>query len=223
MNSAGQHLGAIADPFEQLHAWGVPADDYDEFLALILHADQPLPQIDVDALLAHGETLELAGHTLTAVITSGHTAGHLSLVIDDLGVIFTGDHVLPQINPGLGLGNLPGSNPLIDYLTSLRAMRAFDAYEALPGHEFRFKGLATRSDQIAAHHLSRTRAVADLVPELGESPVWEYAKRLPWSRGWDGMRGFLRISALTQTNLHLEAVHSGEAEAWLHPALTNQI
>lgn len=198
-----------------LHEWGVPEAHRGEFLSLNAREKKQPTFIEADLVLAHDETFEAAGHALRAIITPGHTAGHMCLAIDDLGVMLTGDHVLPQINPGLGLGNLPGSNPLTDYLTSLRAIREFDAYEALPGHEYRFTGLATRSDQIAEHHLSRTRAVAALVPELGTSPVWEYAKRLPWSRGWEGMHGFLRYSALAQTDLHLVAVRSGEADVWL--------
>ncbi|MBP1326002.1 glyoxylase-like metal-dependent hydrolase (beta-lactamase superfamily II) [Leucobacter exalbidus] len=214
VNGAGRQLLAAADRRQRMQEWGVPHEVQEELLAPVL-LDRPSPAVAADALLADGETLQLAGHTLRAIITPGHTAGHLCLEAPDLGLIFTGDHVLPQINPGLGLGSLPGSDPLIDYLTSLRAMHAFDAHEVLPGHEYRFRGLAVRSDQIVDHHLGRTRAVAALAPELGDSPVWEYAKRSPWSRGWEGMQGFLLFSALAQTSLHLDAVRSGRAEPWL--------
>ena len=212
---SGVHVGS--DPEQQaarLARWGVPAALRDE-LAAMSETERPSEPIAADRLLADGERIRLGGRELTAHASPGHTGGHVCFELECDGVILTGDHVLPQISPGIGLGALPGSSPLLDYLGSLRAMVRFDAHEVLPGHEFRFRGLAARSEQIAAHHLRRTRAVAALVPELGDAPVWEYAARSPWSRGWDAMSGFLLISGLVQTELHLDAVRSGGAEEWM--------
>lgn len=215
LEGEGRLLRTAAQRADLLAAWGAPEAEREEMLDLLKQMDRAPNEVRADLLLGPGDTLQLAGHTLSTLVTPGHTAGHLCLMIEGLGVIFTGDHVLPQIIPGMGLGYLPGSNALIDYLTSLRAMRQFDNLEVLPGHEFRFTGLAKRSQQIAQHDLTRTRAVAALVPEMGGGSTWEYAERLPWSRGWNGMRGFYRYSALAQTNMHLEAVRSGQADEWL--------
>lgn len=212
---AGAHVGAdIAGQAARLTAWGVPTAERRELLELAAN-EQPSAEVGVDASLETGDVLELGAYRLSVQATPGHTSGHLCFVEEAAGVILTGDHVLPQIHPGLGLGALPGSVPLTDYLQSLHAMNAFDAFEALPGHEFRFRGLAARSERIAAHHLRRTRAVVGLALELGEASVWEYAVRSPWSRGWEGMRGFLRVSALMQTEQHLDAVRSGLVQPWL--------
>lgn len=180
--------------------------------------DAPVP----DAVFTDGERIALGGSPrgsggleLVVKLTPGHTDGHACFVAESVGAILTGDHVLPQINPGIGLGTAPGSDPLIDDLTSLSAMRPYDHLQVLPGHEYRFRGLALRSEQIAAHHLRRTREIAALLPELGDAPVWEYARRSPWSRGWEGTTGFMRVSALMQTELHLGAIRDGRAEPWL--------
>lgn len=202
------------DAVARLERWGVPASARGELLDL-REEERPAPAVAPDGLIEAGEVLDLGGRRVRVHATPGHTAGHLCFVLDGAGAIMTGDHVLPGIQPGLGLGTLPGSSPLIDYLGSLRAMAVFDGFEALPGHEFRFRGIRERSGRIAEHHLSRTRAVAALVSELGDAPVWAYAARSPWSRGWERMRGFMRLSALTQTELHLSAVRSGAAAPWL--------
>ena len=41
------------------------------------------------------------------------------------GLLFTGDHVLPTVFPGLGLGGATPSNPLADYLSSVDALRPY--------------------------------------------------------------------------------------------------
>lgn len=199
---------------ERLERWGVP-DDVREQQLRDLDVKQPPAPVQADRLLEPGETLTLAGREIHTFETPGHTTGHLCLVDESVRVIFTGDHVLPGISPGLGLGSTPGSDPLTDYLGSLEMMAAYDNCQVLPGHEYRFTGLAERSRQIASHHLRRTRAIAELEPKLGDVPVWEYASRAPWSRGWGRMSGFLLHSALTQTELHLEAVRSGRVNRWL--------
>lgn len=217
LNAPEATEGYAAAHQSRLLRWGVPAEVRAQ-LTELKDEERPSAPILADLELHDRDRLDFGVATLTARLTPGHTGGHTCFVAESLGVLLSGDHVLPQINPGLGLGSLPGDMPVIDYLESLEAMREFDHLEALPGHEYRFRGLGWRGEQIAAHHLRRTRAVAELRGELGDAPVWEYAKRSPWSRGFDGMRGFLLVSALMQTELHLEAVRSGRADAWLADA-----
>lgn len=209
------HMQEIQIVADRLQRWGVPDEVREQQLRDLTERDEP-DVFEADTLLNHGDTVQLGAFSLQVLETPGHTTGHLCFVDEAAGIIFTGDHVLPGINPGLGLGSTPGSDPLTDYLGSLHAMTRYDALQVLPGHEYRFTGLADRAAYIAAHHLRRTRAIAGLVPELRDAPVWEYASRSPWSRGWERMSGFLLHSALTQTEVHLDAVRSGRADPWLH-------
>jgi glyoxylase-like metal-dependent hydrolase (beta-lactamase superfamily II) len=126
-------------------------------------------------------------------------------------LLYTGDHVLPEIYPGVGIGTLPGRNALADYLDSLDRVAELTHLQALPGHEFRFEGLRERAAQIAAHHLRRTAEVAALTDRLGDAPIWAYAELLTWTGGWARLEGFHLHSALTQTEMHLGLVRSGAA------------
>ncbi len=65
-----------------------------------------------DLLVEDGDVLPIAGREVRALWTPGHTAGHLCLVDEGDGLLFTGDHVLPRINPGIGLGGRTATNPL---------------------------------------------------------------------------------------------------------------
>jgi glyoxylase-like metal-dependent hydrolase (beta-lactamase superfamily II) len=111
--------------------------------------------------------------------------------------------VLPTVFPGLGLGGATPSNPLADYLASIRRLGPWGGHEVLPGHGYRFTGLGERAAQCAQHQLKRARQVAEVLEEQGPHvSVWELASRLTWTAGWEGLHGFQLLSALSQTEMH---------------------
>lgn len=197
-----------------LARWGVPPGRHDELVASFARPSLT-GDVNPDLLVRDGDVLEVAGRRLEVIETPGHTGGHICLVDRRARLLFTGDHVLPRIYSGVGIGALDGTEPLGELLDSLARLSEFDDFTVMPGHEFRFTGLAPRRAQIASHHLRRTAEVAALVPALDRQPVWEYARRLTWTAGWDGLTGFWLHSALRQTEMHLELVRSGRAEEWL--------
>ncbi|WP_194420676.1 MBL fold metallo-hydrolase [Microbacterium abyssi] len=197
-----------------LDRWEVPVDRQAELIAAFT-APSLIEYVMPDAEVADGDVLVLGGRRLTVIATPGHTSGHICLADRERRMIFTGDHVLPRIHSGAGLGILVGDDPLGDLLASLERLAEFDDCQVLPGHEFRFTGLGQRRAQIAAHHLRRTRVVASLSNELGDASVWEWSKHLPWTAGWANLRGFRLHSALRQTEMHRDLVRSGRAEKWL--------
>lgn len=215
-------LAAVVDPAATdpgayrvtVERWGVPHDRRAELLASFTRPSLT-GDVEPDALLADGDALDLGARQLEVVATPGHTGGHVCLADRAARLLFTGDHVLPRIYSGVGIGVQPGDEPLGDLLASLERLAPFDEYTVLPGHEFRFTGLRARRERIAAHHLRRTAEVAALVEELGDATVWEYARRLTWTAGWHGLDGFWLHSALRQTEMHRELVRSGRAQQWL--------
>jgi len=130
--------------------------------------------------------------------------------------LLTGDHVLPHLFPGLGLGYDPDGDPIGDYFESLERVRAFDGDEVLPGHGFRFARLGLRVEQTLAHHLRRAREVAAAFERDPTQTVWQIAAGLSWTAGWDRLEGFTLDSALRQTELHLRFVQDRDRAArWL--------
>lgn len=205
-----------------LDSWGVPADRRPELLALpalpVLPVLPALPVLTAsgatapDAVLSDGRLLDLPGRRVRALWTPGHTAGHVCFDDEDHGVLFTGDHVLPTVNPGLGLGG-PADDPIGDYLRSLRRVAALDRV-ALPGHEAPFPALRERCAALAEHHLRRAREVRDALRARPQATPWELAQGMTWTGGWDGLAGFTRASALAQTVMHRAFVESGAPIAW---------
>lgn len=215
-------LSAVTDPTARdpeayrttLAHWGVPEERHDELVASFARPSLT-GDVEPDLLVRDGDVLDVAGRRLEVIATPGHTGGHICLADRDARLLFTGDHVLPRIYSGVGIGVLDGTEPMGDLLASLDRLAPFDDYTVLPGHEFRFTGLGARRARIAAHHLRRTGEVAALAAELGDRSVWTYASRLTWTSGWHGLDGFWLHSALRQTEMHLGLVRSGRADAWL--------
>ncbi|WP_433794987.1 MBL fold metallo-hydrolase [Actinoplanes sp. CA-252034] len=199
---------ALAAWMRDLH---VPAEEIDGLIgrfgaAVDLHF---APLADADVMLNDGDLVPLAGRRLRAVWTPGHTPGHLCLLEPDAQVLLTGDHVLPRISPNIGL-QLSGEDPLGLYLESLGKVAAYDECEALPGHEYRFRGIAARAAELDSHHRDRCREILTTVERLGAATIWQLASRLTWSRPWDEI-GPMLVGAVAETAAHVELlIRSGD-------------
>jgi glyoxylase-like metal-dependent hydrolase (beta-lactamase superfamily II) len=190
---------------DQQVAWlrsvGAPDDVLDEVTpeALERFTHVALP----DRLLEDGDRPDVPGWQLRAVHTPGHTPGHLCFADEGTGLFFSGDHVLPRITPNISANRHEADDPLGNFLHSLQAIRSMEATEVLPAHEWRFRGLAERVDQIAMHHAHRLDELAGVVADHPGSVPWELAGHLRWSRSWDQYDGHLRIMAVNETVAHL--------------------
>ncbi|MGY1702457.1 MBL fold metallo-hydrolase [Geodermatophilus sp. SYSU D00766] len=156
-----------------------------------------------DRLLEDGDRPDLPGWSLRAVHTPGHTPGHLCFAEEGGGLFFAGDHVLPRISPNISTTPAGAPDPLRDYLASLETVAGQPAGEVLPGHEWRFSGLAERTRELRAHH---ERRLAELLAAVRAHPggtPWELAAHLTWSRPWSQYARRMRIFAVTETDAHL--------------------
>jgi glyoxylase-like metal-dependent hydrolase (beta-lactamase superfamily II) len=183
---------------------GAPAEVMAEFNADLADILGLFRLADPDVLLADGDTLDLPGREVRVVWTPGHTPGHICLHDTDHNLLLTGDHLLPRISPNIGLTPGTQDSPLGSYLDSLRAAGGFDSAEALPAHEYRFRGIAGRAEMLIKHHDARAREVLDIITAAGQPTIWEVTTRLTWSRGWDQITGFMRRAALFETAAHIE-------------------
>lgn len=201
---------------KRLDDWGVPVERRAE-LGVSGDREWPTVHLGADIRIGDSERLPIPGRTITALLTPGHTSGHVSLHDADMGVIMTADHVMPTVHGGLGLGGSSGTNPIADYLLSLRRISEFDDCEVAPGHEYRFHGLAERCATAAEHHLRRTREVLAAIETHGDATVWEIASCLNWTAGWENLRGDYAVLALAQTEMHVDFIRSDAAAPFLGP------
>lgn len=203
------HLAeGVADIEAKFERWGVPMERRDEIRVLGRMSGDDGPTI-ADEVLDGPTVVDFGSRRLEVVATPGHTPGHACLVDRAGGIVFTGDHVLPKIYPGLGLGGPTDTNPIADYFLSLDVIERFDDLEVAPGHAYRFRGLAERCAEIRQHHLKRSMEAEQVLAEQPGATTFEIASRLSWTAGWGRMTGFFLFSALSQTEQHLEFVAAG--------------
>ncbi len=156
-----------------------------------------------DFLLRDGDLIALNGRQIRAIWTPGHTPGHLCLHDEDNGLLLTGDHILPRISPNIGMLPHTVIPPLGPYLNSLRRLSTLDSVEVLPAHEWRFRGLDIRIDQLLEHHQLRLTEILTVLTAQGASTAWQVAQQLSWSRGWAALKGLQLRSAVSETLAHL--------------------
>jgi glyoxylase-like metal-dependent hydrolase (beta-lactamase superfamily II) len=98
-----------------------------------------------------------AGTSWRVVVGEGHSPELAALHSADLGLLISGDQVLPGISPNVSVRmENPAANPLKDFLDSLARFRALpEDTLVLPSHKLPFYGVRERVDQITAHHRDR--------------------------------------------------------------------
>ncbi len=186
-----------------LRGHGVPDDDLD---VLAVHHAQIADILDMaepDRFLGDGDRVPVPDRDVRAIWTPGHTPGHLCLHDAAAGILLTGDHLLPRISPNIGVHGERHGDPLTSYLTSLDRTTRFRADEALPAHEYRFRGIDLRAAGLVAHHQQRSAEILGAVDQLAQPTAWAIAARLTWSRGWAALHGRMRRMALGETVAHL--------------------
>jgi glyoxylase-like metal-dependent hydrolase (beta-lactamase superfamily II) len=175
--------------------------------------DGPDPPAIPDRELADRELVDLPGRRLRTIWTPGHSPGHICLNLEDADRIFTGDHVLPRITPHIGLYpyDTPGVDPLGVFMGSLERVAALDVGEVLPAHQYRFKGLSGRAQEIIRHHEERLDEVTGLLS--GEPrTLWELTAGMTWRGSWDEMSITSRRMAAGEAAAHIRTLeHRGVA------------
>lgn len=107
--------------------------------------------------LQGGQAVRIGGHDWTCIDGYGHAPEHISLYNAELGVMISGDMLLPRISTNVSVTDVePESDPLKLYLDSIARLRALPATTlVLPSHGKPFVGLHERIAQLEAHHDER--------------------------------------------------------------------
>jgi glyoxylase-like metal-dependent hydrolase (beta-lactamase superfamily II) len=196
------------DMFTRDRAWlsscGFPQDVEDMLAMTPERYAHAFSGASPDRVLADGDRLELPGRDLEVVWTPGHTAGHVCIVDHDDRLVFTGDHVLPRITPNIGVDTHdPDRDGVAEYESSLLRVASWPDYEACPAHEYRFRGIPERAEQLQRHQSARSAEVAAVLAEDPDAAAWDVARQLTWARGWDSLDGQNLRSAVAETQSHL--------------------
>lgn len=109
-----------------------------------------------DAGLGHGERIEAGGETLRAVHTPGHASNHVCLLLEQAGLLFTGDHLMS----GSTVIIIPPDGSMRLYLESLRQLRELPLTTLAPGHGALIPKATAEIERVIGHRLAREEKLA---------------------------------------------------------------
>ena len=133
--------------------------------------------------LFDGSRLDIGGRGWRVICGHGHSPEHASLYCEELGVLISGDMVLPRISTNVGVHAVaPDDDGLAEFLDSLAVLSHLPGDTlVLPSHGLPFHGLQPRIAALGAHHddrcaellaaMDEPRTAAELLPVLFSRPL----------------------------------------------------
>lgn len=121
--------------------------------------------------LREADTVAIGGHDWRVVTGYGHSPEHCALLCESLGVLISGDMVLPRISTNVSVFDMePEGDPLGLYLESLgRYETMAEDTLVLPSHGKPFRGVRTRIAQLREHHDARLAEVMEACEQAPQS------------------------------------------------------
>lgn len=187
-----------------LHANGTPQSE----LSLLSKASMPARQfvipIKPDIKLKDGQKISMPPFEFKALLTPGHSPGHVCFYEPKRKLLFTGDHILPDITPNIGLHPQSAKDPLGDYIKSLETLKKLEVNFIFPGHGSVFNSLDQRIDALLLHHEQRKADIVKLIQD-DRKTAYQIAIEIIWIPDDEAVR-FQTLSALDRRLAILETL-----------------
>lgn len=110
--------------------------------------------------ISDGDEIDIGDRKWRVIVGTGHSPEHACLYSPALGVLISGDQILPRISPNISVWpQEPEANPLDRFLGSLGRFEGISPDTlVLPSHDWPFTGLTARLKSLARHHDERLTA-----------------------------------------------------------------
>jgi len=152
-------LAAWSDPqsaarfAHYLRANGMPRELVDASVGE--EEELPIELAEPTRLVGEGDVVQIAGEAHRVLLLPGHADGHIALLGESSGRLFSGDVLLAEITPNVGRWDDSRDDPLGEYLDTLRRIEELAPARVLPGHRALIDDPARRAREIAEHHEAR--------------------------------------------------------------------
>ncbi|HKB82916.1 MAG TPA: MBL fold metallo-hydrolase [Burkholderiales bacterium] len=115
-----------------------------------------------------GDEIGIGGNTWRVIVGYGHAPEHAALYCESLGVLISGDMLLPKISTNISVWpTKPESDPLKLFLRSIDRFSELPADTlVLPSHGLPFRGAHHRVQMLHDHHRDRLAEVLDACSQL---------------------------------------------------------
>lgn len=159
--------------------------------------------------LEDGEKFTVGGYEFTAILTPGHTPGHMCLYMEKEKILFSGDHVLFDITPNITCWAVM-KDSLASYLESLEKVKKLDIKTCFPAHRHNDMDTYVRIDEILKHHDARLNNTLDVMRQTPGSTAYEIAGAMKWKlrgRNWAEFPVAQKWFAMGETLSHLDYLY----------------
>lgn len=133
---------------------------------------------------------------LEVVYTPGHSSGHCCFYLVNSGMLFSGDHILPDIspNPVIGMGkDGKRRRAFKEYLESLKIFESLSIEWVYPGHGKPFNNLPEVLERFHAFHLLREQGILAILSDEPQTPYQITQKLYPEMKGMDVFLGISKV------------------------------
>jgi glyoxylase-like metal-dependent hydrolase (beta-lactamase superfamily II) len=189
---------------------GVPADQMRDLQQASMPARKFVIPTNPDRTLKGGEVINVGSFELEVLATPGHAPGHICLYERNKKLLFSGDTVLLEITPNVGMHPQSGENPLDDFKKSLETLLGLEVNFVLPGHGSVFSGLKQRIGELTYHHDQRRLILTSSIRNDLKT-AYQIATELKWVNATVPFKnlGILhRRLAVMETIAHLQCMIS---------------
>jgi glyoxylase-like metal-dependent hydrolase (beta-lactamase superfamily II) len=190
---------------------GVPEPELEGFFEMASLGREFFPRGLEPDIILQGEMNPVGDSgRLQAILTPGHTPGHICVYDRENKLFFSGDHILVEITPHISPSHLTSHDQLGQYLEALRKVQPLDVKLVLPAHERPFTHFSRRVDELLAHHDHRLGEVVTAMSDRVVTP-WDIARQVKWNVGqWTDMDATNRVLAVRETLAHIQLLeHRG--------------
>jgi len=160
---------------------GVPKEEVVEMQNASLWMNKFVSPCYPEIILDEGDRISNGSLEFEVMHTPGHSAGHICLYEPQKRWLFSGDHVLFQTLPHVGLNPQAGDNPLGDYFDSLHVLEKLKIGFVFPGHGPVFNSLKLRTGEILYLHNQKRIEIMKVLNE-GLKTAYQVAMDIPWNK-----------------------------------------
>jgi len=113
--------------------------------------------------ITEGDRIGIGANEWRVIVGYGHAPEHAALYSENLGVLISGDMLLPKISTNTSVWSTePEGDPVGQFLSSISRFTELPADTlVLPAHGLPFRGIDTRVAALHEHHRDRLRELRD--------------------------------------------------------------
>lgn len=143
-----------------------------------------------------GDIIPVGSYALQVVATPGHTRGHQALYEPSSGILFSGDHILFTLSPGVGLF-LPDGDSVAAYVQSLRKVQDLRISHLCHSHGDLRDDFEERIEWLLNHSRERAAQVQGIVERNPGITGLEATKRIDFNVPFDCWEDISRVQRLS--------------------------